>query len=117
MTGSKAGIIGDRATVHGGIHIITIENVTVFRTGDDTTREKEPEKKKIDIGPNPYISLNAFQERDADRFFGREKLSEKLWKKLRDLIGPGVEEEKIRFLPILGPSGSGKSSVARAGLI
>ncbi len=42
MKDSKAGIIGDRATFHGGIHIITIENVTVFRTGDDTAAEKEP---------------------------------------------------------------------------
>jgi formylglycine-generating enzyme required for sulfatase activity len=117
MKDSKAGIVGDGATVHGGIHTITIENLTVYRTRDDETAEKAPEKKKTDIGPNPYISLNAFQERDSDRFFGREKLTAKLWQKLRALIEPGVEADKIRLLPILGPSGSGKSSVARAGLI
>ena len=63
---------------------------------------------------NPYLGLNAFGEQDAARFFGREKLTEKLWRSFYNLHRA---ENLPRLLPILGPSGSGKSSVARAGLI
>ncbi len=67
---------------------------------------------------NPYKGLDAFTESDADRFFGREKVVDQLWQRLRDLceLPPGGARP-LRLLPILGPSGSGKSSVARAGLL
>ena len=32
------------------------------------------------IGPNPYQGLAAFTEKEADRFFGRETLTQKLWR-------------------------------------
>jgi WD40 repeat protein len=83
-----------------------------------TIQQVDTEELSVDeIGPNPYLGLGAFQEKDADRFFGREKLTKKLWGKFRDLNEPSVSDEpKIRLLPIIGPSGSGKSSLARAGL-
>ena len=56
---------------------------------------------------NPYKGLRAFEETDAADFFGREELIEQLVERL------GM----IRFLAVVGPSGSGKSSVVRAGLI
>ena len=60
---------------------------------------------------NPYKGLRAFQEADAPDFFGRETLTERLVARL-------AENHPIaRFLAIVGPSGSGKSSVAKAGLI
>jgi len=74
----------------------------------------DSEIQKI-FGPNPYLGLSAFQPEDANRFFGREKLTEMLWKKFHELHTAQVP--LTRLLPILGPSGSGKSSVARAGLI
>jgi hypothetical protein len=55
----------------------------------------------------PYLGLSTFQERDADLFFGREKL-------VADLVD---RIEHTSFLAVLGASGSGKSSVVRAGLI
>lgn len=55
----------------------------------------------------PYVGLAAFQPDDADRFFGREAL-------VAELVA-GVRRR--RFLGVFGPSGSGKSSVLRAGLI
>ena len=55
----------------------------------------------------PYLGLSTFQERDFDLFFGREALVEDLVKRV----------ERQSFLVVLGPSGSGKSSVVRAGLI
>ena len=57
---------------------------------------------------NPYKGLRAFSEEDADDFFGREALTEEI----ADRLAAGE-----RFLAIVGPSGSGKSSVVRAGLL
>ncbi|WP_157985302.1 nSTAND1 domain-containing NTPase [Lentzea terrae] len=55
----------------------------------------------------PYVGLKAFQREDADRFFGREKLTAKLVDLVlsRPLVG------------VFGASGSGKSSLLRAGLL
>ncbi len=71
----------------------------------------KPDKK---MGPNPYKGLLAFQETDGERFFGRKKQIQELWAKFRSLHD---SPSAIRLLPIYGPSGSGKSSLARAGLI
>ncbi|MCP4695632.1 MAG: CHAT domain-containing protein [Gammaproteobacteria bacterium] len=70
---------------------------------------------------NPYLGLQAFQETDADRFFGRCDLTLQVFETLEtvrneDLKSPYPENAKARFLAILGPSGSGKSSLVRAGL-
>jgi WD40 repeat protein len=56
---------------------------------------------------NPYKGLRPFGEADAADFFGREALTEVLVARLAE----------TRFLAVVGPSGSGKSSVVRAGLI
>jgi energy-coupling factor transporter ATP-binding protein EcfA2 len=55
----------------------------------------------------PYRGLEAFYEEHAHLFFGREALTRRLRRKLK----------KSRFLAVIGPSGSGKSSLARAGLL
>ena len=60
---------------------------------------------------NPYKGLRAFQQADSDDFFGREQLTEQLAARLTE------QDEYHRFLAVVGPSGSGKSSVVRAGLI
>ncbi|HEX3049497.1 MAG TPA: protein kinase [Aggregatilineaceae bacterium] len=57
---------------------------------------------------NPYKGLRAFDEADAADFYGREILVEQM---LEQLATQG------RFLAVVGPSGSGKSSAVRAGLI
>ncbi|MEU7524196.1 hypothetical protein AB0A74_00510 [Saccharothrix sp. NPDC042600] len=54
----------------------------------------------------PYVGLRAFQARDADRFFGRERLVAAI----RELVG------RQRLVGVFGASGSGKSSVLRAGV-
>ncbi|OKH57177.1 NACHT and WD repeat domain-containing protein, partial [Scytonema sp. HK-05] len=69
---------------------------------------------ETNIGPNPYKGLLAFDEEDAERYFGREAQISRLWNVFRTLH---EDVSQIRLLPILGPSGSGKSSLARAGLI
>jgi WD40 repeat protein/serine/threonine protein kinase len=60
---------------------------------------------------NPYKGLAAFEEVDSANFFGREKLTDHLITCLRE------QENRARFLALVGPSGSGKSSVIQAGLI
>jgi WD40 repeat protein len=55
----------------------------------------------------PYKGLDVFNESDADLFFGREKLVDKLVNRVKN----------SRTVFITGPSGSGKSSLVRAGLI
>lgn len=62
-------------------------------------------------GACPYRGLRFFDVDHARFFFGREALTERLIGKLR-LGDPGG-----RFLAVVGPSGSGKSSLARAGLL
>ena len=56
---------------------------------------------------NPFPGLRSFDSRDAKLFFGRENHIKKLRDKLND----------SRFLAIIGSSGSGKSSLVKAGLI
>jgi WD40 repeat protein/class 3 adenylate cyclase len=56
---------------------------------------------------NPYKGLRPFEETDAADFFGRDALTQQLVDRLAE----------TRFLAVVGPSGSGKSSVVRAGLI
>jgi WD40 repeat protein/DNA-binding SARP family transcriptional activator len=60
---------------------------------------------------NPYKGLRPFTEVDAGDFFGREGLIRRLVTRL-DEAG-----RRSRFLAVVGASGSGKSSVVRAGLV
>lgn len=57
--------------------------------------------------PPPYAGLRSFREQDAEWFFGRERLVEELAERL----------ERQRFVVVIGASGSGKSSLLRAGLV
>ena len=60
---------------------------------------------------NPYKGLRAFDEADASDFFGRTRLVDRLVDRLR---GDDVDG---RLVTVVGPSGSGKSSVVRAGVL
>ncbi|MBF8285223.1 MAG: putative Calcium/calmodulin-dependent protein kinase, partial [Anaerolineales bacterium] len=60
---------------------------------------------------NPYKGLRAFGEADSADFFGRETLTQQLLARLAE------GGDLARFLAVVGPSGSGKSSVVKAGLI
>lgn len=56
----------------------------------------------------PYLGLESFSAETERFFFGRTALTEKLLTPL---------SRGCRFLAVFGPSGSGKSSVVRAGLL
>ncbi|MEQ8674240.1 MAG: protein kinase [Aggregatilineales bacterium] len=66
----------------------------------------------LNAGPaNPYKGLRPFQEGDASDFHGRDELIGILMNHI------AISEGGSRFLAVVGPSGSGKSSVVRAGLL
>lgn len=79
----------------------------------ETVGELRPTRPALAEIYNPYKGLRAFQEADAADFFGRDALVQQL---LDRLDGAAVGHDG-RFLAIVGPSGSGKSSVVKAGLI
>jgi WD40 repeat protein/energy-coupling factor transporter ATP-binding protein EcfA2 len=77
---------------------------------DPETAEVEV-AKALAVGACPYRGLELFDVGDAVFFHGREVLTGWLLAKLQ----PTRLDQ--RFLAIAGPSGSGKSSLARAGLL
>ena len=68
------------------------------------------------LGLCPYKGLSYFDEADADLFVGREGLTAKLVEQVISFAWTG-EPNKERFLAIVGASGSGKSSLVRAGVV
>jgi WD40 repeat protein/energy-coupling factor transporter ATP-binding protein EcfA2 len=64
--------------------------------------------------PNPYKGLKAFEEADTGDFYGRDTLTQQLIERLQPQSDVA---EGDHLLVIVGPSGSGKSSVVKAGLI
>ncbi len=76
------------------------------------TRSAAPQiQPRAVVLANPYKGLHPFQERDAPDFFGREASAQRLLSRLKE------DGLLARFLAVVGPSGSGKSSLVRAGLI
>jgi basic membrane lipoprotein Med (substrate-binding protein (PBP1-ABC) superfamily)/DNA-binding SARP family transcriptional activator len=68
----------------------------------------EPHEPPTATARNPYKGLRSFTEADAPDFFGREALVDRLLQALA---------RGTRLVALVGPSGSGKSSVIAAGLI
>jgi len=64
----------------------------------------------LDYDSNPYKGLEPFEEADSDIFFGRQRTIDKLWSHLR-------EKNKPPLTVLLGDTGSGKSSLVKAGLL
>ena len=62
--------------------------------------------RMLDEGESPYPGLTAFQEGDANRFFGRGRDVARMVARVRELPLTGI----------VGPSGVGKSSFVRAGV-
>ena len=67
---------------------------------------------------NPYKGLQAFRPEDQHDFFGRDALIDKLTSTLAETLrAERPSQQSARLLAIIGPSGSGKSSVMMAGLL
>ncbi|WNG40769.1 protein kinase [Archangium violaceum] len=63
--------------------------------------------RELRIDESPYAGLSSFQEADANRFFGRTREIAALVNRIHDQP----------LLAVVGPSGTGKSSFVRAGLV
>ena len=103
--------VGNFSNVGGGVNIaggdivyqgLGVEQVKVLMEKLGTEFQPKP----FD-GRCPYKGLPAFEEDDAALFFGREGL-------VKELVG---QVRNARAVFVTGPSGSGKSSLVRAGLI
>ncbi|WP_345636945.1 nSTAND1 domain-containing NTPase [Rugosimonospora acidiphila] len=92
---------GDPAEWEARWHAVAAE---VAEADPGTGADARPEDTGV---PCPYAGLAAFAPEDADRFFGREELTEDLVSHVR----------AHRLVIAFGASGSGKSSLLRAGLI
>lgn len=69
------------------------------------------QRRQVAVSRTPYPGLRSFEAVDHDLFFGREELVERLLSMLDDVV-----VEPAPMLVVVGPSGSGKSSLLRAGL-
>lgn len=95
-------IIGDgNIQVQGDINIVTFNETKILQISIE-----EIKTRKI-IVTSPYKGLKKFEPADKDLFFGRDQF-------LKGLLN---ELEQTNLILLLGASGSGKSSVVRAGLI
>ncbi|WP_169156135.1 caspase family protein [Brasilonema bromeliae] len=75
----------------------------------DFDRDKLEDAPPLNLNNNPYRGLESYDEKDSHLFFGRENLVEKLYQKAID--------NKQPLTIVLGVSGTGKSSLVKAGLL
>ncbi|OKH48012.1 WD40 repeat domain-containing protein [Phormidium tenue] len=88
------------------LNMIQAQVVTLTQTKIIQISVNEIKTREL-IAASPYKGLKKFEPEDSDRFFGRDQF-----------IGGLVNElEQTNFVLLLGASGSGKSSVVRAGLV
>jgi hypothetical protein len=71
------------------------------------------QEARWDPSRSPFPGLRAFDETYAAVFFGRDRQIDQL----RQLVDPPSRSREGAIIPVLGPSGSGKSSLVRAGLV
>ena len=95
---------GDEYSLSGDFRGAVINIKSTIVSNDEV---KDFENLPPEPGEPPFQGLQYFDEKDADRFFGREMLVAKIVARMAG----------TRFLAVIGASGSGKSSVVRAGVI
>jgi DNA-binding SARP family transcriptional activator len=108
IVGSELGASPDEATT------ALYDTIREGRLGTAPTKSSAPATDTIfpeisepAIPTSPYRGLYAFREEDSPFFFGREAYTDKLL----DAVGKRI------IVAVVGPSGSGKSSVLHAGLM
>jgi WD40 repeat protein len=92
------------ANVGGDLTFAPVQNIIetqIIQSSVEVVTQRELNKN------SPYQGLKKFNFKDRDRFFGRDKLIARLFE--------AVNRSNLSL--VLGASGSGKSSVVRAGLI
>jgi formylglycine-generating enzyme required for sulfatase activity len=102
---TEGGDFVGRDKIQAGTYIKRATIIQQLEKQESTGEEPAP-------GEAPYKGLQYFDIGDAGLFFGREAQAAQLVRRLRDLLSA----DELRFLAVVGASGSGKSSLARAGL-
>lgn len=93
-----------------GDHVVDMQAVT----SSEQVVASKPQTALVsldDVLMNPYKGLKPFEQGDAADFFGRGQLVKQLLARLQEDVAYS------RFLAVIGPSGSGKSSAVKAGLL
>lgn len=63
---------------------------------------------------NPFKGLEPYEESDWDKFYGRDRVVDEILDTIKNRI---AEKGTANFLVVTGVSGSGKSSVIKAGIV
>jgi len=123
--------VGDSTAIGGDVtgrdHLIAGGHIVQAGPGSTVIISSDRAAQAADDAPGPGVcpfkGLHAFREEDSDLFFGRETVVAQLLSFLRGISAHvsvtvnSQSNEQSRFLAIVGPSGSGKSSLVRAGLV
>src|SRR3954452_2256141 len=104
-SGIRVGAVGGDVNFSALGDIVGGDKITNITTTIQISVEAVTQRPLITT--SPYRGLDRFEDRDKDLFFGRDQLIKSL---LAQLSASNV-------LLVLGASGSGKSSVVRAGLL
>jgi WD40 repeat protein len=104
-SGIRIGDVGGSVNFSALGDIVGGDKITTITTTIQISVEAITQRPLITA--SPYRGLDRFEDRDKDLFFGRDQLIKSL---LAQLSASNV-------LLVLGASGSGKSSVVRAGLL
>lgn len=104
-SGIRIGDVGGSVNFSALGDIVGGDKITTITTTIQISVEAITQRPLITA--SPYRGLDRFEDRDKDLFFGRDQLIKSL---LTQLSASNV-------LLVLGASGSGKSSVVRAGLL
>jgi WD40 repeat protein/energy-coupling factor transporter ATP-binding protein EcfA2 len=99
--GMTAAIGDDNVQIQGDSNIVTFNKTEILQIAVEEIKTRQF------IETSPYKGLKKFEPEDKDLFFGRDQF----------LTGLVNELEQTNLILLLGASGSGKSSVVRAGLI
>ncbi len=106
LAATRRRLVASRGEIADGVE--GIQRLLEQRRAHLAGREAQLDASRIAaLGGCPYKGLARFEQADASNFFGRERL-------VAELIARLAESS---FLAIVGPSGSGKSSLVRAGLL
>ena len=92
-----------------------VAELTRLAIGRDGAAQHAPTQPTFEPR-NPYKGLRPFTEADVADFFGCTRIVDELVEALRQALDSHAERP-IRLLAVVGPSGSGKSSVVMAGLV
>ena len=95
-----------------GLHISS-DSIDRDRVHSALTALGLAQEARWDASRSPFPGLRAFDESYAAVFFGRDRQIDQL----RQLVDPPSRSREGAIIPVLGPSGSGKSSLVRAGLV